>query len=79
MSVIDIPPGGDVTIELEIDGPFDAKDGYDLIVPVQPTVADDDLSVEVQAPGWEVDGDNVFRFSDETSVDQRFDLQLRRG
>lgn len=76
--VVDIPAGETVTIELEVTGELEIDDVYRLVVPVQPTVIDDQLSVRVSAPAGVSLDDNGPRWQTTrtTSSDTTFDIPI---
>lgn len=59
-ALVDVPPGGSVTVTFELDGPMDLRSGYHLDVVPQPLVTPDQLSVRVRtSAGWRVGGDGT--------------------
>lgn len=49
--VISVPPGGSVTLELELEGTLDTAEGYRLDLAPQPTVTSDRLEVRISRGG----------------------------
>ncbi len=49
--VITVPPGGSVTVELDLEGTLDTSEGYRLDLAPQPTVTSDRLEVSVAIAG----------------------------
>jgi hypothetical protein len=78
-ALLDVPPGGSVTVEFHLAGELDRRGGYRLDVVPQPLVNDDHLSVQVRTPpGWDVMGGSSYSgtFKKTVHLDAAFSRRL---
>ena len=75
---LNIPPGGSLTVELELEGELDSRDGYRLDLHRQPFLAPDSVTTSVRvADGWRLDGKGTQQL--ELSSDRAWTVPLRRS
>ena len=66
---VDIPPGGEVELQLQLEGPLDVAGGYSLTFAGQPLVNDDEVDVAVVYPeGWDLESEELEVHGPEASV-----------
>jgi hypothetical protein len=71
-ALLDVPPGGRVTVVFELEGAIDVRNGYHLDVVPQPMVHPDQLQVRVRGDGsWEPVGDPSWSLPLTESVEVR--------
>lgn len=87
-TLVTIPPGGTVTLVLELEGALSTGTTYPLELLSQPLVHADELTVQVRSgsPGWRVDeaeglvvADDGATTSTTLATDQRYTVELTRG